>query len=135
MTSETLIAPAADGTTERFDPISCLDERIRNRAGEGIPETPGRYLQVEGPERSLTIELGDQPVHIGRGLSAELHLDDSSVSRRHAILVPRRVGARVLDDRSSNGTLVNGRRVLQADLHSGDVLVIGRVMLRYLEIA
>jgi pSer/pThr/pTyr-binding forkhead associated (FHA) protein len=48
--------------------------------------------------------------------------------------VPRPSGARILDDRSSNGTFVNGRRVQQADLSSGDVLVIGRVVLRYLEV-
>jgi pSer/pThr/pTyr-binding forkhead associated (FHA) protein len=40
----------------------------------------------------------------------------------------------VLDDRSSNGTFVNGRRVQQADLSDGDVIVVGRVVLRYLEI-
>ena len=40
----------------------------------------------------------------------------------------------MLDDRSSNGTFVNGRRIVQADLNDGDVLVLGRVVLRYLEI-
>jgi pSer/pThr/pTyr-binding forkhead associated (FHA) protein len=73
-------------------------------------------------------------MHIGRGLAADLRLDESSVSRRHAILVPRPAGARILDDRSSNGTFVNGRRVQQEDLSNGDVLVVGRVVLRYLEV-
>ena len=73
-------------------------------------------------------------MHIGRGLSADLRLDENSVSRRHAMLVPRPTGARLLDDRSSNGTFVNGRRIVQADLHNGDVLVLGRVVLRYLEV-
>ncbi len=57
-------------------------------------------------------------LHIGRGLTAGLRLDDASVSRRHAILVPRPSGARILDDRSSNGTFVNGRRIQQADLRA-----------------
>ena len=56
------------------------------------------------------------------------------MSRRHAILVHRPAGARILDDRSANGTLVNGRRVTQAELCSGDVIVLGRVVLRYLEL-
>jgi pSer/pThr/pTyr-binding forkhead associated (FHA) protein len=43
-------------------------------------------------------------------------------------------GARVLDDRSSNGTFVNGRRVEQAALTSGDELLLGRVLLRYIEV-
>jgi pSer/pThr/pTyr-binding forkhead associated (FHA) protein len=80
------------------------------------------------------IPLGTGVTHIGRGLAADLHLDESSVSRRHAMLVDRPSGARLLDDRSSNGTFVNGRRVVQADLQNGDVLVLGRVVLRYLEV-
>ena len=64
-------------------------------------------------------------MHIGRGLSADLHLDEKSVSRRHAMLVDRPAGARLLDDRSSNGTFVNGRRIVQADLNDGDVLRAG----------
>ena len=42
--------------------------------------------------------------------------------------------ARLLDDRSSYGTFVNGRRIQQADLRDGDVIVLGRVLLRYLEV-
>jgi pSer/pThr/pTyr-binding forkhead associated (FHA) protein len=82
----------------------------------------------------VLIPVREDVIHIGRGLSADLHLDESSVSRRHAILVPRTSGARILDDRSSNGTFVNGRRVQQADLSNGDVIVVGRVVLRYLEL-
>jgi pSer/pThr/pTyr-binding forkhead associated (FHA) protein len=135
MTSQTLIRPAvADGLTERFDPIACLDERVRHGATPTEPLEPGRYIEIQGPELTLHIPLSNQVMHIGRGLSAELHIDESSVSRRHAILVPRPTGARILDDRSANGTFVNGRRVQQADLCDGDVIVIGRVLLRYLEV-
>ncbi len=133
MTSQTLIHTAADGITERFDPIACLDERVRQEAASAAELAAGRYIEVQGLERSLLIPLGSAILHIGRGLAADLHLDESSVSRRHAILVPRPSGARILDDRSSNGTFVNGRRVQQADLRNGDVIVLGRVLLRYLE--
>jgi pSer/pThr/pTyr-binding forkhead associated (FHA) protein len=134
MAPDTVISPAVEGITERFDPISCLDERVRHEAAEGTPQAPGRYLQVEGLERSLLIPIGDNAMHVGRGLQADLHLDDASVSRRHAILLPRPQTPRLLDDRSSNGTFVNGERVQQADLRNGDTIVIGRVVLRYLEV-
>ena len=135
MAPQTMIrTAAADGMTERFDPIACLDERVRHQASPAGPTEPGRYVEIQGPAQSLLIPLGKDAIHIGRGLAADLRLDESSVSRRHAILVPRPAGARILDDRSSNGTFVNGRRVQQADLRNGDVLVIGRVVLRYLEI-
>jgi pSer/pThr/pTyr-binding forkhead associated (FHA) protein len=121
--------------TERFDPTMCLDESVRQRARPLEPVQPGRYIEVQGPEQTLLIALAGEVLHVGRGLSAELRLDESSVSRRHAILVPRPSGARILDDRSSNGTYVNGRRIQQADLSNGDVIVLGRVVLRYLELS
>jgi pSer/pThr/pTyr-binding forkhead associated (FHA) protein len=137
MTAQAPIRPAADGITERFDPTLCLDERVRHRAvprDSADPVEPGRYIEIQGPERTLLIALGEETMHVGRGLSAGLRLDDASVSRRHAILVPRPCGARILDDRSANGTFVNGRRVQQAELQGGDVIVLGRVVLRFLEV-
>jgi FHA domain len=145
MATQTPTRPAfapAEGMTELFDGIACLDERVRRQAMPAapreLPDHPGGeagcYVEVQGLGERLLIPLGPGVTHIGRGLAADLRLDEDSVSRRHAILVHRRSGARILDDRSSNGTFVNGRRVTQADLHDGDVLVLGRVVLRYLEI-
>jgi pSer/pThr/pTyr-binding forkhead associated (FHA) protein len=133
MTVQTPTHPAA-GLTERFDPTECLDEHMRLKARPPADREPGRYLEVQGPEQTLLIPLEGEPIHIGRGLAAELHLDEKSVSRRHAILVPSAKGAQILDDRSANGTIVNGRRVQQAQLSNGDVIALGRVMLRYLEL-
>jgi pSer/pThr/pTyr-binding forkhead associated (FHA) protein len=125
---------AAEGRTERVDAIACLDERVRHQAMPAQPAVPGRYIEVQGPGEALLIPLERGVTHIGRGLAADMRIDETSVSRRHVILVNRRSGTRLLDDRSSNGTFVNGRRVMQAELHNGDVLVLGRVVLRYLDI-
>ena len=136
MATQTLIHPTVGvgEMTERFDGIACLDERVRRQAMPAQPAAPGRYIEVQGAGEPLLIALEGDVTHIGRGLAADLRLDEDSVSRRHAILVHRASGARILDDRSSNGTIVNGRQVTQEDLHNGDVLVLGRVVLRYLEV-
>jgi hypothetical protein len=134
MTARTLAQPTTEGVTERFDPIACMDERTRQRAMAADPTEPGRYVEVQGPERALLLPIGTDALHIGRGLNADLRLDDNSVSRKHAILVARGSRTRILDDRSSNGTIVNGRRVQQEELHNGDVIAIGRVLLRYIEV-
>src|ERR1039458_585537 len=135
MPTQTLTRPApSEGLTEKFDPIACLDESVRRRATPSMPAAPGRYIEVQGAEETLLIPLSRGVTHIGRGLGADLHLDEASVSRRHSIFQHGRSGVRVLDDRSANGTFVNGRRIVQADLHNGDVLVLGRVVLTYLEV-
>jgi pSer/pThr/pTyr-binding forkhead associated (FHA) protein len=138
MSSQAAIRPSvSEGSTERVDAIACLDERVRHQAMPARPAQAqkGRYIEVRGPGRqALLISLDEGVTHIGRGLLADLRLDENSVSRRHAILVNRRSGVRLLDDRSSNGTFVNGRRVTQTELHNGDVVVVGRVVLRYLDV-
>jgi hypothetical protein len=133
-TSEIVVHPAVGEITDRFDPIACLDDRVRHGGRPAEPIEPGRYIQIQGPDQTLLLPLTAEVTHIGRGLAADLHLDDSSVSRRHAVLVSRPSGQRILDDRSSNGTFVNGRRIEQSDLRNGDVIALGRVVLRYLEV-
>src|SRR3954447_506463 len=89
---------------------------------------PGRYFIAESGEPFV---LAADVTHVGRGITADVRLDDHTVSARHAIVVARNAVVRILDDRSTNGTVVNGRRVDEADLHDGDVVVLGRVVLTY----
>jgi pSer/pThr/pTyr-binding forkhead associated (FHA) protein len=135
MATETPHIPTtAAGATERIDVIARLDERNRRRATGPDAAAPGRYLEVQGAQGTLLVPLSADVTHVGRGRACDLHLDDRSVSRRHALIVQRGPAVRILDDRSANGTLVNGLRVTQADLTSGDVILLGRVALRYLEL-
>lgn len=131
---ETLNERPVEMLTEPFDPVSCFSSRDRSRAQVGEPSEPGRYLQVQGPDQALLIPLAGASMHLGRGLAADVRLDHNSVSRRHAIIVPRPSGARILDDRSLNGTYVNGRRVDHADLANGDLITLGAFQLRYIDV-
>ena len=116
------------------DPYTLLDTRTRQRL---IPEAgapAGRYLSLEHDGETKFIALERPITHIGRGLVADVRLEDAQVSRRHAILAVRGDGARILDDRSYNGTFVNGRRVTVHPLSDGDVIRFGRAVFRYTEI-
>ncbi len=117
------------------DSFALLDHRTREQALPSAGAPPGRYLSFEHDGQTLLIRLERPITHIGRGLVADVRLEDSHVSRRHAILALRGEGARVLDDRSSNGTFVNGRAVTVAQLSDGDVLRFGRAVFRYTEVA
>jgi pSer/pThr/pTyr-binding forkhead associated (FHA) protein len=82
----------------------------------------------------MLLALDREVTHLGRGFTADLRLEEQRVSRRHAILAQRGASVRLLDDRSANGTFVNGRRIVESDLNDGDVILIGPVVLRYIEV-
>jgi pSer/pThr/pTyr-binding forkhead associated (FHA) protein len=120
--------------TQPFDALSVLDHQTRAQTIALDEAGPSRYLQIEGAEGPRLISLHDPMVYVGRSFTAGLRLDDHSVSRRHAIIVRRGGRTKLLDDRSLNGTFVNGRRAEEADLADGDVIVLGSVVLVYREL-
>ncbi|HTU96759.1 MAG TPA: FHA domain-containing protein [Solirubrobacteraceae bacterium] len=117
------------------DPYALLDTRTRERLMPEAGAPAGRYLSLEHDGETKLIALERPITHIGRGLVADVRLEDAQVSRRHAILAVRGDGARILDDRSYNGTFVNGRRVTVHQLTDGDVIRFGRAVFRFTEIA
>ncbi len=79
----------------------------------------------DGSIVSFAIERGW--TRIGRSTTADIRLDDPSVSRRHALVVAEPgKDLRVLDDRSLNGVFVNGEPVEWGTLRDGDELTVGR---------
>jgi pSer/pThr/pTyr-binding forkhead associated (FHA) protein len=114
--------------------IDAVDRPDGAPDGHAAPLGPGRYLLVEQAGEERVLALTRQITHVGRGFAATLQLEEPGVSRRHAIVVQRRGSVRILDDRSANGTWVNGRRVFDAELRDGDVIVLGRVVLVYREV-
>ena len=113
------------------DGFALLDHRTRHRSMPATGAPAGNYLSIEDGDELRLIPLERPITHVGRGLIADIRLEDSHVSRRHAIITRRADAVRVLDDRSSNGTYVNGRAVNGAYLSDGDVVRFGRVAFRY----
>ena len=117
------------------------DEPVRAGRPEWVDErraeltVPGKYLAYEDSGNQLVVPLAGEWTRIGRSLSAEVRFDDATVSRRHALVVNQEDGVRVLDDRSLNGVLVNGRRVEWSPLRDGDEIGIGRHAIFYLDTA
>lgn len=73
------------------------------------------------------------PIVIGRDPSCHISDLDPLLSRRHAEFVPKTNGLLVRDLGSRNGILVNGAKVPERVLSSGDVVQLGHLQLRYIE--
>jgi pSer/pThr/pTyr-binding forkhead associated (FHA) protein len=117
--------PAA---VERERPVWLQDARL------GLTQ-PGKYLAYEESGRQVVTPLSQEWTRIGRSLAADVRFDDSTVSRRHALIVSQADGVRVLDDRSLNGVYVNGRRVEWSPLADGDEIVVGRHTIHFMDTA
>ena len=99
------------------------------------PAPPARLVVARSPalEPGATFEVGPVPLTIGRTSENSLVLPlDEFVSSRHARVEARRDGAWIVDLGSTNGTLVNGRRIDgRYELRDGDIVRIGDTELRF----
>jgi pSer/pThr/pTyr-binding forkhead associated (FHA) protein len=125
----------AQAPTEALEPAGVLGHGARRDSLAFVRPAPGRYLAIEDGGLTRLVALRQPVTHLGRGFSADLRLEDQSVSRRHAVIVDGGDDARILDDRSANGTFVNGRRVTEAVLRDRDLIHLGRVALVYSHVA
>jgi hypothetical protein len=117
------------------DALPLLDHRTRMRAISPELAPRGHYLELQAGAERIYIPLERQITHVGRGFTADVRIEQSHVSVSHAILVRHGRFMRVLDNRSSNGTFVNGRRIVAANLEDGDIVRVGPVAMRYVAVA
>lgn len=92
-----------------------------------------RYLIFTKDEEDRRVPLEEEVVFLGRQVINDIPLPDRSVSRQHAVIYLMGDEAIIEDLRSHNGTFVNGKRIKRQCLSSGDIIRIGRVVLRYSE--
>ncbi len=86
-------------------------------------------ISTDGSEKALPLEK--QRLRVGRDPDCDIRLDDPSVSRRHVVL-NRVYNEYFLEDQNStNGTLLNGRRVFKHMLKHGDTIEVGAFHFRY----
>jgi hypothetical protein len=101
-----------------------VDAEVREGPGGG----PSAALVLADGTR---VELGEDPVTIGRLDDCEIQLSDKNVSRRHAEVRPEGRGFIVVDLDSTNGTRVNDARVKRRELNDGDEVTVGATTLRF----
>jgi hypothetical protein len=104
-------------------------------AGEAPAAGPARLtLEVtEGPHKGRAFSFQEHDSFIvGRSLQAHFQLPkkDSHFSRIHFLIEFNPPHCRLMDMRSTNGTLVNGNRVGRADLKDGDLIQGGTTTIR-----
>jgi pSer/pThr/pTyr-binding forkhead associated (FHA) protein len=68
---------------------------------------------------------------VGRSVRSDIQLTQESVSRFHAEVAQHNGSYFVRDKESKNGTYVNDAQVSECELAEGDLLKVGRTILRF----
>lgn len=102
-----------EGPEQPQSPVQQPDEAPRQQAVS---------IELDGRSRQVT----SASTVLGRGVEADVVVDDAGVSRKHAEI--RTDGRRVwvVDLGSTNGTFVDGERVQTGELRDGSRITIGR---------
>lgn len=88
-------------------------------------------ISLEGLPTRL-VELSQPIITIGRSVDNVLEVPDPNMSRRHCVLEVRETGEVILTDcNSSNGTKVNGERIVSLELKPGDEIECGSTRMRF----
>jgi pSer/pThr/pTyr-binding forkhead associated (FHA) protein len=83
-----------------------------------------------GGKEILRVPLKGPHLTIGRDATADVHLDNRALSRRHAQIEKRGAAIWIRDLGSQNGTFVNGQRITDPQaLQGGDTIELGRYKL------
>jgi hypothetical protein len=93
--------------------------------------TPAYQLIMrQGPNPGFTFDLVKPEISIGRDMTNDIVINDGEVSRKHAVL-RLSAGSYVIEDLgSTNGTFVNGQRLIGPhSLSVGEVITLGEIVM------
>jgi pSer/pThr/pTyr-binding forkhead associated (FHA) protein len=89
-------------------------------------------LQIlSGVLEGKVYDLIEERITMGRALDNMIRLEDGTVSHHHAMLLLEGTEYKLRDLNSTNGTRVNGMRIVEAKIHSGDQVRLGSVEMRF----
>ena len=126
--------PSEDRIQEEWCGHSVTMEISGKALLDKIPIEQRAYLEIMGAEgRNRTVELGEHEVIIGRSPDSDIQIRESNVSRIHSRITFKNEEYSIEDLDSTNGTHVNGVRVMKCILRANDQIEIGGVKIYFHE--
>jgi chromosome segregation ATPase len=141
----TTVEEARSALTDRDSLIRRLEEETAHSAvllgaiQQRLDSTGTHEIAPEGDKRLLIRSDGDSEVvhvlgrktSVGRTPDNDLQIDAKFISRHHAVILAGPAHTIIEDLNSTNGVLVNGRRITRQTLKDGDSVIIGKTVFRF----
>ena len=120
------------GSTQEFSPLKFDGQDAAPRQAPKSVQRASLTI-VRGPQLGTTYQLDDKQMTIGRSPRCDIFLNDMTVSRNHALIVPRKGKFYIQDQQSYNGIWINNQSIDNRALHQDDIVQIGAFCLLYEE--
>ncbi len=104
------------------------DSAATGRGAPGNVPAGASIRVMKGFYEGLELPMDQDWIVVGRGRTADVVLADATISRAHAAIGFNGEAFYVQDLGSTNGTRVNGERAPQVELHDGDEIRFGRLL-------
>lgn len=114
-----------------FVPFGAELTEVEQTAIAALPPGSALLLVRSGALAGARYLLDTDVTTVGRHPEADIFFDDVTVSRRHAEVTRSGSVFEIIDQRSLNGTYVNGERVDRSILTDGSELRVGKFRLNF----
>ena len=82
-------------------------------------------------ECHVSVHVLGRKTTVGRTPDNDMQIDAKFISRHHAVILAGPAHAIIEDLNSTNGVMVNNRRITRQPLKDGDTVVIGKTQFRF----
>ena len=111
--------------------IKRLDPNASSGTHEAAPEGAARLFIRMGDGESEVVHMLGRKTTIGRTPDNDLSIDAKFISRHHAVILAGPTHTIIEDLKSTNGVLVNGRRITRQTLKDGDIVLVVKAQFRF----
>jgi FHA domain len=131
MDRDSLIRRLEEETANSAVLLGTIQQRLdASGIHEQMPEGDTRLLIRTEGESEIVHVLG-RKTSVGRTPDNDLYIDAKYISRHHAVILAAPAHTIIEDLNSTNGVLVNGRRITRQTLRDGDSVMIGKTLFRF----
>ena len=126
---------AADSDDDGKTKVLKIDQATLNNELQKAKEQDACLIIIRGSPQGHRFFLTQNEMTIGRDASADLTVNDQSISRKHAKIVKANGKVEITDLGSSNGTFVNDKKVTKDStvvLAKEDMVKLGNSILKFL---